>query len=296
MSITVFTLSSDDYFPGLVALVNSLRLNGFDGEIIVGREHKMKYEHLLTDVKFVDVDSKGYWLSVIKSSFLLENPCDNFVFFDSDIIVNNNKFITKLNEWVLEYLVLSIESILPSNDYRRINWNNANNTPSDNILNDYYYNGGFIAGNWKRDKEFLELWQDSTLKNLKPPSNLFQNDQFPTSDQDTLNSVLQNYKNKIITLTYPDVWYSAVPAKPFIHVGGFDNYAFLHCTGNEKTWLLKTLPTRSPNSYDKSFYNYAIKENRYSNIPFELPWVIRKWIEQNNFIRVIQKIKNAISL
>jgi len=286
MNFNIYTVVDEDYIPGLIALVNSARFHGFKGKFIVGMTEKITNKPNIEGLEFVNINSNGYWAGNTKPYLILNNPSEKFIFIDSDIIINNEDFFTRLNQIVNYGLVLTIESLLPKNDYRRYLWNKKHSK----YFSEYYYNSGFIAGIWERDKEFVEKWWSEIINNIDPPGRLYENSTYPMADQDALNAVLQDYKGNIVSLTSPDVWYAANSDKPFIHVGGFKTPAILHCTGKEKTWLLDKIPNRFPTIYDLSWYKFAVTENKNFKFKLNLSNYIKWWLEERKIIKYYIKL------
>lgn len=291
MNFTIYTILTNDYYPGFIALVNSLRANGFNEKIIVGVDKTFNKKDSIDNVEFVEVEYKNYWIGNLKPYLLLNYPNENFIFIDSDIIINHEKFRKRLEKIVKLGFFLTIENILPANDYRRFLWNKNNDYGS----HDYYYNSGLFAGSWKRDREIIDKWWNVISENIEPPGDIYENEIYPMPDQDSLNSVLQKNEAKLVTMTYPDVWFTTYPVKPFIHVGGFDRPAILHCTGKNKTWKIKNIPNYSPNIYDLKWYKYVILHNKIGIGQVPISYPLKLWFEKNPIITIYQKLLKLLS-
>lgn len=303
MNFTVFTLVTEEYFPGLLALINSLRFNGFAGEIIVGTKGKINFHNKFNNIKFVDLDAEKLAIGFLKSKLILDNPCDKYIFLDSDIIINNQKYFQILDEYSEENPIFPIESILPNNDIRRLRWSKALNSfnPKNKdaeykniITSNYYVNAGFFCGVWDRDKHILEKWYFNIRKIFQDEGYLFSNPIFPMADQDILNATVQEENIEYFSLNYPDVLSAALSLNPFLQIGIHSDYLLLHGTGLVKTWNVKHIPIHSPNAYDLAWYKYAIKENDDSVCKLNITKKLKWWLEGRSFIKYYQRLLKII--
>src|SRR4051812_9816256 len=85
---TIYTVATGDYIYGAFALINSLRTLGVTNPVVVGTDKDWPELADLGGVQQVVFDSGWSGLN-LKSVLILENPADEFIFFDADIIVTH---------------------------------------------------------------------------------------------------------------------------------------------------------------------------------------------------------------
>ena len=302
MNFTIYTLVTEKYFPGLLALINSLRINGFSGEIVVGIKGDISFQNKIKNIRIVDLNNENLSIGFLKSKLILDNPCSKYIFLDSDIIINHFKFFEILDEYSEVNPIFPIESILPNNDIRRLRWYRAfnlinekcNETQLNSIKTSYYVNAGFFCGIWERDKHILEKWDYNIRKFFKDEGYLFSNPIFPMADQDVLNATIQVENIKYSSLNYPDVLSAALSLNPFLQIGIHNEYLLLHGTGLVKTWDIKSIPIYSPNAYDLAWYKYAIIENDDSICKLKISRKLRWWLERRSIIKYYQRFSKII--
>lgn len=292
--IEIYTLASENYAAGAVSLINSLRVHGFHGKINIGHTGPLSIEKQhIENVRFHELAESAYWIGNRKPEFLLTHPPQSwFAFFDADIILDHSDFLPRLCSWILTGPVFAIEAIVPASDHRRSMWRRRlGKEPYSSLTPEHYYNSGFFAGKWLRDREVIECWHNSLQHALSPPASIFEDHEFPMPDQDVLNAVLQDMTVQPIGVSPPDILYTASPINPFLHVGGFSRPALLHCTGGPKPWTLKTVPPRPPSQYDQAWYRYVFDKNTPVRLTHKLSKPLKWWFTGNKLGRLIQRSK-----
>lgn len=297
MSLVVYTLTDENFIPAVSALVNSLRMHGFDGEIRIGSPERLSItDREILNVSFFEIGPGDLSITNRKPGFILSQPSESFVYIDADIVVNNPDFLPKVVDWLEFGPVFTVESLVPPSDYRRRVWRKRLNTVQTAEVADRmeYYNAGFFAGKMSRDAHILENWDHSMTRVLQPPGELFCNPDFYAVDQDVLNAVLQDIKEELVTVGPPDIWSAVQDTFPFLHIGTFSGPALLHGTGFNKPWQLKSVPARGPTAYDLMWYHYAVENTSPMNCPVFFKKSVHSWFRGGLYGRMIQK-KNQIS-
>lgn len=291
--LTVFTITSEGYIPGVVGLVESLRDHGFDGTICIGAMDEASEALEGAGITTTRVDKKeDPFSSNLKPELLLSQECEKFLYLDADIVISNVRFIERTGEWVEKAPVFAAEALLAPTDYRRHRWEEiAGKQHRKGRL--AYYNAGMFAGLMSRDGELLRRWKELNETVIDPQDRHFTNEDFRLPDQDTLNAILQERsRREIISIQPPDWRSEAIPHSPFLHVGGFvDGPGFLHCTTRKKPWLLDEIPPRPPNSYDRTWLEHVTGNSTSISHEVSLPFGIRRWLKESLDGRVAVKLK-----
>jgi hypothetical protein len=296
MSLTVYTLANEAYVPAVVALVNSLRAHGFDGAIRVGSTEPLSIAGADAEaVSFHVLEPSDYWPGNRKAELLLAHPAERFVFLDADMVVTTGEFLPRLQELVELGPVFAIEGVVASVDYRRHLWaERLGRERAPERWPAHYFNSGLFAGLWGRDRALVEAWDGAIRKALRPPGALFTDRDFPTSDQDALNAVLQDYSPPPLGIGPPDIWAAASPSHPFLHVGTFDPPAVLHCTGQDKPWKLTTPPERDPHRYDLAWYQHAVREPAALPVDREVSPALHAWFRRDRLARTLSRGRRVV--
>ncbi|WP_291721722.1 hypothetical protein [Bernardetia sp.] len=296
----VFTLGNSAYEAGVAALINSLLHNGFKGKIKVGIPPPHFEGTPLENVEYIHLDSTAHPIN-LKTDLILNNPCKNFIYFDSDIIVNTKEFLEELESLIKECAVFPIEAIIPKEDFRRLRWNQQIRGEMGFTKNysSSYYNAGFFAGNWDRDIALIEEWRSkmntclSSLNSVEDVSKYFK-----LSDQDVLNALLQDDKYNIAGISPPDWWGNmGGEQKPFLFIGLWKEAGFYHHTATPKTWLHQSVPLRPPNAYDMLWYKYLQMDYYQLDKNKILSKKMTDWLEhkkQSRYYQAIKKILNKV--
>jgi hypothetical protein len=190
---TFYTVTDARFFPGTVALINSLRLVGHEEPVVLldnglTEEQRERFEHV---ARVVDVPSDSLPKSplTLKPFPLLFNPRGIVVIIDSDIIVSASLaptlgladqgqicFYPDLPEvrarWYAEWQQLFSLSRIPRHQQ--------------------YMNSGFVAFSVDRWPNLLEEWWEACSR--IPADRVFteENQPFRYGDQDALNAILMS--------------------------------------------------------------------------------------------------------
>lgn len=281
MSFEIFTLVSGTYSHAAAALINSLQMHGFDGQITVAHSGELNLS-LAPDapVKTIRLDALEKWIGCQKPRLLLNEARGAFAFIDADCVVGSPRLLEIIRDTVPTRPLLAVEAILPHCDYRREGWSHCvhsmlgrKSVPVENI----YYNSGFIAGDVTRDAALLREWE-TMVDQLRDTGDLFRDEHFPMADQDCLNAILQDGTVHASALSPPDIWYAASPVNPFFHVGTGNTPLLLHCTGRNKTWELTQVPTRAPHAYDLAWYKSISHPKGWARSHLDIPKAIEAWL------------------
>ncbi len=242
----IFTLYEGHYHQGVAALLNSVLLSGFAGEIIVGYKGKLPdwTEHLNKKVKdkyelgpyvtleFIKISTEfhfGYYKPFFLKQLLENNPNkENFYYFDPDIIVNCNwTFFTK---WISHGVALCLDNCFPfisSKHPWRNDWLQLDGANTSTSIN-FYVNSGFIGIN-RNHSILIDKWIELTEKYRLIGGDISQFEKEGTrsfkGDQDLLNASISVIKN----LNYSIIGQEAM---------GFTEPAYImyHCANSIKPW------------------------------------------------------------
>jgi lipopolysaccharide biosynthesis glycosyltransferase len=216
-----------------------------------------------------------FWPGNRKAELLLSHPSERFAFFDADMIVTQATLFSSIESWIEVAPVFSVASIMLPIDYRRQAWARRlkRSTRSDRWPTPYF-NTGFFAGMLDRDRPLLQEWDAKIREVLTPPSVLWSDPDFHTSDQDVLNAVLQDWEGQIIGMS--DTHPVTFPFPPSM----LGPATILHCIGLGKPWTLTKPPARSPNLYELAWHEHVIARPTLISIPHRLPFSIRRWLER----------------
>jgi hypothetical protein len=290
--LTVFTITSEGYIPGVVGLVESLRDHGFEGPICIGAMDAASEALDGPGITTTRIDDGETFSSNLKPKLLLSQECEKFLFLDADIIVSHDRFVERVTKWAEKAPVFAVEGLVAPTDYRRHVWERlAGQQKRQNRL--VYYNAGMFAGMMQRERTLLERWKRLNETVLDPADRHFSNEDFRLPDQDTLNAILQERSHReLISLQPPDWRSEAIPHSPFLHVGGFSGEAaFRHCTTSKKPWLLDAIPPRSPNPYERAWVEHVTGEPTSISYEVSLPVGIRRWLNESLGGRLAVKFK-----
>jgi hypothetical protein len=288
MSFQIFTLVSGSYVQAATALINSLQVHGYDGEIIVGHSGDIKWNlSPSAPVKTVNIDdSHSKWISNLKPSFIRKYASGGYAFVDADCIIGSARLFDVISQTISNCPLLCIEALLPSSDHRRRIWRRvadetigvrAGGAPARSSSRDHYFNGGFISGHSQRDAALLAEWENM-IGALRGFGALEEDPRFRMADQDCLNAVLQDLDDPVATICPPDVWYAANPSHPFLHLGSSDGPLLLHCTGRDKPWLRRDIPPRAPNIYERQWAKLASGTDAWAQSEVTIPRAVNAWL------------------
>ena len=286
MSLSLYTFANEPYVPGVVALINSARRHGFSGTIHIGSPEPLSIcDRASQDLNFHVLGPSILWPGNRKPELLLSHPSERFAFFDADIIVTQPDLFSRIESWIDVAPVFSVVSLMVPIDYRRHTWARRLKRPTRSDRWPHaYFNSGFFAGVFDRDRPLIEEWQVAIREVLTPPGGLWSDPDFISSDQDVLNAVLQDWEGQIISIGPPDLW--SMASYPFPFFSSLDS-AILHCIGLMKPWALTTPPPRSPNAYELAWYDHVVARPTPISIPVRLSRSMRRWLERRVISRAI---------
>ncbi len=294
MNLALYTFANEAYVPAVAALVNSARQTGFSGPIHVGSPEPLSIAiQACEQVVFHVLGPSTYCPTNRKVELLLTYPSERFAYLDADMIINDGTFLQRLDQWINIAPVFALEGLLAPIDYRRHMWaKRLGHAPNSNRWPMHYFNAGLFAGRFSRDEPLLQAWDSAIRSALAPPGDLFSDLDFPTSDQDALNAVLQEWEPQPICVGAPDIWAAATQVNPFLHIGTFNQPALLHCTGRGKPWLITQPPTRGPNAYDLAWYQHAVVFPAPVHLRAVVQPLMRNWFEQRPLSRLLLGLKS----
>jgi hypothetical protein len=289
MSLSMYTFANEPYVPGVVAFINSVRSHGFSGTIHVGSPEPLSIcNHASQSLIFNVLGPSAYWPGNRKAELLLSHARGRFAFFDADMIVTQPTLFSKIESWIDVAPVFSVAHVMVPIDHRRHTWARRLKRPAQSDRWPiFYFNSGFFAGLFERDRPLIKEWDAAIRQVLTPPGLLATDPDFITSDQDVLNAVLQDWEGQIIGIGAPDIYpLTAIPFSPFIPYSSL-SLAILHCSGGlMKPWTMTTPPPRSPGPYELAWYDHVIARRTPISIPDPLPPSMRRWLERKILSRV----------
>jgi hypothetical protein len=296
MGLVLYTVADEAYVPGVAALINSARRNGVKGEIHIGSPKPLRIADCQSGLIFHDMGPSDYWPVNRKAELLLRHGHDRVIFCDADMVIADPTFLPRVETWLQHAPVFTIESQIPAVDYRRHQWARRLNKPiQPRGWPSYYFNAGLFALDMGRDRAFLKEWDELIRRTLKPPGAPLQDVDFPTSDQDVLNGILQDGHDPIPIAVCPsDIWSPAAACSPFLQFGTFSGSAMLHGTGSEKPWQLKKMPRRGPNPYDLAWYNEIVIDPICINLKTRLSPMLHDWFRRGRLSRTIGYIQRRL--
>jgi hypothetical protein len=296
--LTVFTLATRDFLPGVAGLVNSLRATGFQGRVVIGAPEPLPELDRVPGVEVVGFGGEPMWVGHLKPRLILDHAKDDFIFFDADIIVTEPSFLPRVLEMLATGPVVTIEGLVAPFDHRRLRWSTRLGTPPPRETAWAYYNAGLVAGRMSRERAFLESWDQGMRRVIGDRRSFERTGDFPFSDQDVLNGLLQCRAEPVVTIQMPDWQSSASPLNPFFHLGAFGPAAVQHCTG-AKPWRLTGVPPRwKPSAYDRLWYHFAVTAPNPVRVPVTLPPAVHRWLAGSALSQVIGRmrlVQNRIS-
>jgi hypothetical protein len=232
LSVSVYTVANDGFFPGLVGLVTSLRVHGHSGPVIVGdagltREQAEAVSQEATIVQ-LPPDLPPTFAKTVAP---LEHPDDVMIFLDADILCVRP----------LEALVARIRagSTLAVEDMGRVGLSERMRRQWEDRLDlgplrvASYINGGFFAFPREDGIRFFTVLAEC-LERVDPDETFVRPGlradlslPFFYADQDVANAILASARFREHTAILP---YSAAPHPPF---GGIRVSPGLTCVGED---------------------------------------------------------------
>jgi hypothetical protein len=299
--MNIVTIATGDYYIGAAGLINSLASVGFTGKITVGYQGSLPWK-LAAHCRVETLElkpSRQKAATNLKAELIKQVGSGDIVYMDSDCIVTSPKLLSLVAEFIEQGPMFCVEGILPASDVRHLTWEKALrelglNVPSKPLANCLpYLNAGFFALRLPRDASILGTWYELIDKALLGEGDAYNTPFFPMVDQDCLNAVVANYQSPYSTLGAPDIWYKALPLSPFSVVGVSTTPLFLHCTGLQKPWRLKSPPLDRPDIYDKFFYRHTFLETPWVTLPNKLSPKVASWIEDGLGSRLNLRVRKG---
>jgi hypothetical protein len=192
---TFFSLGDQGYFVGTVGLINSLRLTGHEGEIVIldcgftseQRELLAPACTLVEPAEDHDVSFRGYLKLIAPQA----HTSDLTIVIDSDVIVTGS-----LDEVVGSAARGNIVAYAdPESDRWFAEWEQIFRLPRP-PRRDVYVCSALVAFSRQQRPEFLERWWAACSQTLTVPTTGEANAPVAQSDQDALNAALMG--------TYPE--------------------------------------------------------------------------------------------
>lgn len=291
----IYTVCTGHYKYGLFALINSLRYYGYSGPIIIATDQLMSELEGKENIEQKIFKTKHIFGN-LKARVILDYPSESFLYLDPDIIQTSESFIASIKSLLLQYnkFIVSSEGIVAKNELRRIEWAKFCEEEKD-IEQNIYYSAGLLAGNFEKDRWLLEKWDKLINKFIEPGKYFNAHPAFLLADQDILNAILQHLPAKeFISIGMPDWIGTATGINPFHPFGSQLEPMFTHATGKEKTWLLKKLPRRYPNFYDRNFYRFMHGEKLIIKHDLSLSFMHKLWFKQSKILPFYNKVRSIL--
>jgi hypothetical protein len=252
---TYVTLCDRHFFVGTVAMMNSLRLTGNDGELVVfdrgltGEQRRLLRDH----ARVVPVDPSIRPFLVTPS---MRNVADagTLYWIDGDVIVTRN--LQRVSELAENGKICLYYDIPPTRWFQEWPEIFALQAP---LRRDRYLNAGFLALSRDRWEWLLERW--SEVCEIMPPLSAYAGQQeIPVlgGDQDALNALLMSEvsRNAVHELPPEEVVYTGqmhqarlVDRERLVTVRHGHPVALLHYTGKLKPWMPRSWARINQDAY-----------------------------------------------
>src|SRR6516225_1116499 len=225
MKLSLYTFADEAFVPAIAALVNSARRNGFSGTIHIGSPEPLSISRQIPEgIKFHSLGPSDYWPGNRKTELLLKHPSEHVVLLDADIIIADPTFLSRLEKWVEVAPVVIVSNLVSSIDYRRYAWAKRLGRPArPQHWPSRYYNGGFLACDFERDRMLVEQWDSLIRSTLVAPGALWTDVDFLLSDQANLKASLQDWQAPLEGLSAPHIWQRARLANHCVSVDTFSS-------------------------------------------------------------------------
>jgi hypothetical protein len=199
-----YTVADAAYFPGAVALVNSLRLAGNDGAIAIldcGLERRQR-ERLAREAELLPAPP-GVHPWFVKWRALLERPAETMVLLDADMVVVRS--LVPLVELAEQGKVVAVADLNPERFQEE--WREL---VGREVRRRTYANSGFLALGGSDARELLARLDEAQQGVTRDPVGGRRPYKYP--DQDVLNAVLGAYvpDERLVVLDR-----RAAPTQPF---------------------------------------------------------------------------------
>jgi len=185
---TYYTIANAPFFPGLVALLNSLRLSGNEGELVVldrGLEPGQR-ARLEAHVRVVELPPGAAAHPILLKAYpRLFEPSGVVVIVDSDILVVRS--LAPIAERAAEGAVCVFPDPIP--DRRFAEWSEWFGL-REPLRRQTYVNSGFVAFSVDRRPDLLARWAELCARIPSEDVMSSQRSPFWAGDQDALNALL----------------------------------------------------------------------------------------------------------
>jgi hypothetical protein len=193
MQATIFSVGDEGYFVGTVGLINSLRLTGHDGEIVIldcgfTPDQREILDPVCT-LKRLDDDRVTSFRGFLKPIAPLTHQSDHTIVIDSDVIVTS-----RLDEIIASAAAGNIVAYAdPESDRWFAEWKHIFQLP-ELPRRDVYVCSAVVGFSRSHHPEFLQQWCGACQRILTVPTVNRDGATGPTSqaDQDALNAVLMS--------------------------------------------------------------------------------------------------------
>jgi hypothetical protein len=199
---TFYTIANARYFPGLVALLNSLRLNGHDEELVVLDQGltPQQRERLAPHATVVKLPGGRVTHPTLLKPFAAElSPSGIVVLIDSDMIVTRRLTGPLADAAVGRIAVFSDHESSASRWFAQWEQEFALAAPP---RRQRYVNAGFVAISQERWPDFLARWRRACelvpperfggLPRFVPRGAVLERESLWAGDQDALNAILMS--------------------------------------------------------------------------------------------------------
>jgi hypothetical protein len=190
-AVTYYTVSDNRFFLGTVALLNSLRLTGHAGELVVldtgltPSQRELLDGHATVFAPPMGVDVHPV---VIKTYAHLSQPSGTVVVIDSDMIVTGS--LSHILELAREGKICAYPDVPAVRTRWFPEWEKTLGLRSP-LRPDIYVNSGFVAFSTDHWPDLLERWRE--VCELIPPGEMWgSRSPFQAPDQDALNALFMS--------------------------------------------------------------------------------------------------------
>jgi hypothetical protein len=195
--VLVFTVADSRYFVGAVAMINSLRLTGYDGEIALGDLGLSEAQRSLLrgNCRILDLTTRTRRPHLLVTAVRELQHQGVLVFIDSDIVIGGS-----LSSMVSVARDGKIVAIRDSDPRRcRGEWSDLLELRAP-LRSEVYVNSGFVALSTIENPDFLPRWDElcERVSNLLDENELGSNPSpevtsaLASFDQDALNALLMS--------------------------------------------------------------------------------------------------------
>lgn len=301
--VEFFTISNRSYFPGLVGLVNSLRLGGHGEPVTVldrglSRRQKSAVER---QCRIVSIDREAVNPCHLTAYPALLDVPDIVILIDSDALV-----LDRLEEVIREARNGSICMFRDTDDGRFFReWSDIFQLDQP-LRRQPYYQTGLVAFSTRAWPDLLDRWWNVLGRIRHRPTFMegasMRGDPTSQPDQDALNALLMS--------EYPPGSVHELPSRvnalrnqlPKVEIVDRENMTcridgepvrILHCSGSPKPWTWTILRGRRPFScYLPLLRRVLSREDTPIRVPYWLlpPWLWGGWVGD----RSIEMVKRLL--